>query len=270
VARNVEFGERLPTWESRDEASRAKAGPVAAASAQPRGYPADLAVFCLIHGNWHDGSCWAPLVDRLRARGHDAVMPDLPFDDPGADYERRARPALEALDGVDAPVVVVGHSLGSAEAALVAARQPSALLVYLCPRFGSFPPPPDAPAVFRTGFPFPPRDADGRMVWAPEAAIAAMYPRLPPETGRALARRLLPGATPVGDYPLDRHPDLPTALVYAADDEFFRPEWERFVAREVLGVEPIEIPGGHFPMIEDPDALAGLLDRLAAAATGSA
>ena len=45
----------------------------------------------------------------------------------------------------------------------------------------------------------------------------------------------------------------------------FRREWERFIAREVLHVEPIEIPGGHFPMLEDPAALATLLDRLAGA-----
>lgn len=36
------------------------------------------------------------------------------------------------------------------------------------------------------------------------------------------------------------------------------------MARELLGIEPIEIQGGHFPMLEDPAALAELLDRLAA------
>jgi hypothetical protein len=35
------------------------------------------------------------------------------------------------------------------------------------------------------------------------------------------------------------------------------------MARELLGVEPIEIRSGHFPMVEDPDALAEILDRLA-------
>jgi pimeloyl-ACP methyl ester carboxylesterase len=34
-------------------------------------------------------------------------------------------------------------------------------------------------------------------------------------------------------------------------------------------VEPIEIPGGHFPMVEDPKALADLLDRLAREHEGS-
>jgi pimeloyl-ACP methyl ester carboxylesterase len=222
-----------------------------------------VATFCLIHGNWHDGSCWAPLVERLRSRGHDAIAPDLPFDDVAASYDERARPAVAALTDVEDTIVLVGHSVGSAEAALVAAERAPALLVYLCPRFGSFAAPSDAPAVFRDGFPFPPRDAEGRMVWDPDAAITAMYPRLPRETARRLANCLRPGAFPVGDYPLVEHPKVATALIYTSDDEFFTPEWERFVARELLGVEPIEISGGHFPMIEDPDRLAGVLDILA-------
>jgi pimeloyl-ACP methyl ester carboxylesterase len=204
-----------------------------------------------------------PLVERLRTRGHDAVAPDLPFDDPLADYDARAQPALAALNGAVGPVVVVGHSVGSAEAALVAAKRPPVLLVYVCPRFGSFAVPPEAPDVFRTGFPFPPKDMHGRLVWEPENPIATMYPRLPTQTGRELAKRLRPGAAPVGRYPLSSHPDVPTALIYTTDDEFFTPEWERFVA-EQLGVAPIELPYGHFPMLEDPDLLADVLERLAA------
>jgi pimeloyl-ACP methyl ester carboxylesterase len=62
---------------------------------------------------------------------------------------------------------------------------------------------------------------------------------------------------------------VPTVLIYATDDEIFNPDWERFMARELLGIEPIEIPGGHFPMVEDPDFLADLLDRLAREHTAS-
>jgi pimeloyl-ACP methyl ester carboxylesterase len=168
-----------------------------------------------------------------------------------------------ALANLDDPIVIVGHSVSSAEAALVAAKRKPALLVYLCPRFSSFATPSDAPATFRDGFPFPPKDPQGRLVWDADAAIAAMYPRLPLETARRLAHRLRPGASPIGAYPLSDHPDVPTALIYTMDDEFFTPEWERYVAREVLGIEPIGIAGGHFPMIEDPEALAELLDGLA-------
>lgn len=160
-------------------------------------------------------------------------------------------------------MVVVGHSVGSAEATLVADARPGSLLVYLCPRLGSSQVPPDAPRAFREGFPFPPREPDGTMVWDADAAIDAMYGRLAPDVATKTAQRLRPGASPAGDYPLSAHPDVPTVLIYATDDEFFEPAWERFVARELLGVDPIEILGGHFPMLEDPDALAQLLDRLA-------
>ena len=152
-----------------------------------------MTTFCLIHGNWHDGSCWEPLVARLRSRGYDTVAPDLPFDVVGATYEDRAQPAIAALADVADPIVVVGHSVGSAEAALVAAERHATLLVYLCPRFASFPVASDAPPVFRKGFPFPPKDADGRMVWDADAAVAAMYPRLTTRNGapagRAVATR---------------------------------------------------------------------------------
>jgi pimeloyl-ACP methyl ester carboxylesterase len=159
---------------------------------------------------------------------------------------------------------VVAHSQSSALGALVADARPVALLVHLCPRMGTFEAPEGAPRAFRDGFPFPPAEPDGAAVWPPETAIAVMYPRLPPETARELAEHLRPMAMPPDDFPLSRHPDVPSALIYAADDEFFEPAFERFMARELLGIEPVEISGGHFPMAEDPEGLAALLDRLAA------
>jgi pimeloyl-ACP methyl ester carboxylesterase len=221
-----------------------------------------MATFCLLHGDWHDGSCWDPLIEPLRERGHDALAPDLPYGDPEAGFEERIRPALEALDGVTGSVVIVGHSVGSGYAALVADTTPGSLLVHLCPRLGPWPPPDGAPDTFRKDFPFPPRNAGGQMVWDTEAAIVAMYPRLDPQAGRALAERLRPATSAAGDYPLPAHPDVPTVLIYATEDEIFEPEWERFMARELLGIDPIEISTGHFPMVEDPELLADLLDRL--------
>ena len=224
-----------------------------------------MATFELLHGAWHDPWCWHALNDELEALGHTATAPELPLHDPGATYEQRARPALDALDGAEGSVVVVAHSQSSALGALVADARRLTLLVHLCPRMGTFEPAEGAPRAFREGFPFPPAQPDGTVVWPPDAAVAAMYPRLPSETACKLAQRLRPMAMPPDDFPLSEHPDVPTALIYATDDEFFEPEFERFMAREVLGIEPIEIPGGHFAMAEDPERLAALLDRLAAA-----
>ena len=117
--------------------------------------------------------------------------------------------------------------------------------------------------MFREGIPFPADRSDGISVWESDEAIGTLYSRLPEATAAAAARGLRPLAPPADAFPLEGHPDVRTALVYAAEDELFEPEWERFMATELLGVEPIEIPGGHFPMLEDPDGLAELLDRLA-------
>jgi hypothetical protein len=65
---------------------------------------------CLIHGNWHDGSSWTPLVVRLQERGYHVVAPDLPFDDPNATYQQRAQPAMDALAGTADPAVIVAPS----------------------------------------------------------------------------------------------------------------------------------------------------------------
>jgi pimeloyl-ACP methyl ester carboxylesterase len=176
---------------------------------------------------------------------------------------RRVQPAIEALDGVDGEVFVVGHSQSSGMGALVAATRPVSLLVHLCPRMGTFELPDGSPMNTREGFPFPPARADGATVWDPEVANAAMYRRLPVESATSLAEHLRPMAMPPDDYPLSEHPKVPTALIYATDDEIFEPEFERFVARELLGIDPIELSGGHFQMVEDPDRLAELLDRLA-------
>jgi pimeloyl-ACP methyl ester carboxylesterase len=221
-----------------------------------------MATLELLHGAWHEPSCWDLLIPELQSRGHDVIAPLLPLDDPAAGYSERARPAVDALADITGPVAVVGHSMSSALAPLVANEREVALVVHLCPRLGGLAEPPGAPQTFRAGVPFPESGADGRTVWEPDVAIASLYGRLPEDMAHKLAERRIPMAMPPGDYPLPRHPDVPTVLIYAAEDEIFEPEWERFMARELLEIEPIEIPGGHFPMIEDPAGLAELLDSL--------
>src|SRR4051794_13359037 len=97
-----------------------------------------MATVCLLHGNWHDASCWDLLTRQLEPLGHRALTPDLPLHDPAARYAERARPAIEALASAEPPVVVVGHSLAAGIAPIVAAGAGAALVVYLCP-------PPTAP-----------------------------------------------------------------------------------------------------------------------------
>jgi pimeloyl-ACP methyl ester carboxylesterase len=221
-----------------------------------------MATFCLIHGAWHEPSCWDELTPRLMERGHGVVVPDLPLQEPAAGFDERIAPAMRAIEGIDHSLVIVGHSQGTSYSSLVAAANPDAMLVHLCPRLGGFEPP-GAPDPFRDGIPWPDARADGATAWDGDAAMSFMYGRVPEPRASMLAGRLRPMAMPRDDYPLDGPPVNRAVLIYAAEDEFFQPEFERFMAQDVFGIEPIEIPGGHFPMAEDPAALAELLDRVA-------
>jgi len=219
--------------------------------------------FALVHGAWHDGTCWAPLARILEARGHAVVTPTLPCDDVAKGFDDYAAVVVDALAERD-PAFVVGHSLGSETIGLVAESIPVRMIVYLCPRLGLVTGADDGPSpIFRDGVPWPPIDEHGRSVWPREVAMSWMYAGLGEALASELASRLRPQASPPRQ-PRPLSPDVRRAVLYTSGDQFFRPEREVWVARHVLGVEPLELPGGHFPMFEHPERLADVLETLAA------
>lgn len=222
-----------------------------------------MATVCLLHGNWHGGSCWEPLAARLDRLGHRALTPDLPLHDPAAGHAQRAQPAIDALASAQTPVVVVGHSLAAGIAPIVAACTGAAIVIYVCPApTGPFAGVDVEVAPVRRTFSLPPTDEHGASIWDAETAVETMYARLPRDVARALAKRLRPGSSAPDRYQRGSPPDLPGRLILATEDEFFDPEWSRRVASAVLHTEPIEIATGHFPMIEAPAELAKLIDGL--------
>src|SRR2546422_2363261 len=53
-----------------------------------------------------------------------------------------------------------------------------------------------------------------------------------------------------------RRPPRSTLFPYTTLFRSFNPRWSRGASRRLLGVEPIEIPGGHCPFLSRPDLLA--------------
>jgi pimeloyl-ACP methyl ester carboxylesterase len=228
-----------------------------------------VTTFALVHGAWHDASCWDLLRPELADRGHATVAPDLPAGDPRTTFPDYAAVVVAALEAADAgsDVVVVGHSLASDTIPHVAAARPVRLLVYLCPNMGrSFARPAGGPRAFRPDFPEPPLAPDGGSTWVPAVAERVLYRRLPAPVAHAALGHLRTQHFPPPVQPPLTLPRTPAAYVYTPDDEIFSAERSRWMAREALGLEPIELPGGHFPMLERPAELADLLDRLARAA----
>lgn len=224
-----------------------------------------MTAFALLHGAYGSGSLFVPLVAELEARGHRAVAPDLPIDDPAAGFEAYADVVEAALDAVSdgSGEHVVGHSLGGVTAAYVAARR-GAAVTYLAALL----PAPLRPLaeVFREEAMVRPEVAaaevpgDGGLRHIPaEAALDVLFSDLDRATAVRFAGVLRGQA--VAPYfepcPLRELPDGP--YVVCRDDRVVSPEWGRDAARRRLGREPIELDAGHFVHVTAPERVADLL-----------
>jgi hypothetical protein len=63
--------------------------------------------------------------------------------------------------------------------------------------------------------------------------------------------------------PLATWPAVPASYILASDDRTINPVWQRKASREWLGVNAIELPGGHCPNVSRPEVLADTLERCA-------
>jgi pimeloyl-ACP methyl ester carboxylesterase len=234
-----------------------------------------VSTFVLVHGAWHGAWCWERLTPELERRRHRVVAPDLPCEDPTATFDDYAGVVVDALAAVDDDdVVVVGHSLGGLTIPLVAARRPVRRLVFLCALIAA----PGAsladqvraePDIFVPGFRagLAPPDGQRRSLWVDYAiAREALYQDCAEEHAAAAFERLRPQSSAPDAEPcsLAALPAVPATSVVAAEDRIVNPAWSRRAARERLGVDPVELPGGHSPFLSRPGPLAEVLDAQAA------
>jgi pimeloyl-ACP methyl ester carboxylesterase len=213
----------------------------------------------LIHSTGQGRAGWDRVVQALARRGRRAHAVQLPSDQPellAADYADIIRAEVGELS----EPVVVAHSgsgalLAAASSALGAVHQ-----VWL------------AAWVPDPGASFLEEVADhGRSAFNPDwigqdpianddVAERFLYHDCDRATLEwALRTRRL--FVPLGVYRERIDPDngVPSTYIVATGDRTIRPDWQRFMARERLGVEPVEIDSGHCPNVSQPEALAAIL-----------
>jgi pimeloyl-ACP methyl ester carboxylesterase len=213
-----------------------------------------IATFVLIHGAGDGGWYWHLVVAELRARGHDAVAPDLPAGDDSATLSTYADTVLDALGDRSDPVVVA-QSFGGFTAPLVCERVRSRLLVLLAAMTPSPGEPPDEWWT-ATGY-VDEVSSNG------DDVIATYYHDVPPAlAAEALRRERDHPSSAAGrePWPLPQWPDVPTRFLLCREDRFFPPAFLRRVARERLGITADEIDGGHCVALSRPAELAGRLE----------
>ena len=240
-----------------------------------------MASFLLIHGAMGGAWCWERVIPGLQAAGHDAAAIDLPGQGsdttplPEITLYRYADAVCGALDRLDGPVLLTGHSMGGMVIAQAATQRPGKLagLIYVA----AFLPQPGQSLLDITHLPEAAGDSvQANLVVEGDPPVSTMPPEAAPEAlyhcctqeqiDWALPQR---GSQPVIPFTNPFTPGagaeaaaaagLPRAYVTCLQDRAIRPALQRRFYTEA-GCDPvIEIDTDHSPWLSRTDELVAAL-----------
>lgn len=223
-------------------------------------------MFVLVPGAGGSAWYWHPVEAELRRRGHDVVAVDLPGDDTTAGLPEYVDLVVDAAGGRSG-VVMVGQSMGAFTATMACARVPVALLVLVNPMIPALG---ETPGAWwgNVGLDEARRANDVAAGRDPDAGfdlqtyfLHDVPPALAAEGGSS--QRDEAEAAFASPCTFIAWPDVPTRVVIGRDDRFFPLEFQRRVARERVGVEIDEVPGGHLAALSHPVEVAAQLEAVA-------
>jgi pimeloyl-ACP methyl ester carboxylesterase len=193
---------------------------------------------------------------------------DMPSDQHDATFADYAEAVASALPP-NPNVVLVGHSLAGMVIPLVALERPAGLLVFLCaliPDHKGDPLHHGPPTHLDGTFDGLVHHPDGSHSW-PDlgAATRILYQDCSEDLAASAFARLRRQQTALWDglQPMERWPDLPVASIHCKEDRAVNPMWSKWAAQRRFGIESIELPGGHSPMLSRPALLAETLASIA-------
>jgi pimeloyl-ACP methyl ester carboxylesterase len=229
-----------------------------------------MTTFGLVAGGGHNAWCWDRVVPELEARGHEAVAIDLPTGQADMGLEDFATAVVNGLAGVTGDIVLVGHSLAGRYLPLAAGQLPGSRMIFLAALIAEEPsdevPAAGQPAAPPAGGGRGKFDEQGRLYFTPEDAAAAFYSDCDEETTAWAVAHLVPQGVkvirepfPKGGWPAGTR----AAYILCKEDAVVSAERAREMAVDRVGVEPVEMSGGHSPFLSQPVALVDVLEHLA-------
>ena len=220
-----------------------------------------MANFVLIPGAGGIAWYWHRVVPLLEGSGHDAVAVDLPGDDKSFGLSSYADRVIEVIAG--RPAILVAQSLAGFTAAVVCARVPVRMLIFVN---AMIPVPGESPGEWwgNTGSTAARKAAAQRGGYSAEFDMATYFLHDVPlaiiRQGEAHER---PQADTVFGEPcrFEAWPDVPLHVIAGRDDRFFPIDFQRRVAAERLHTTVDDIAGGHLVALANPDGLVQQLLR---------
>lgn len=231
-----------------------------------------MTTFLLLHGGQHGAWCWERLTPLLEAEGHRVAAPDLPMGDPNAGAREWAQRAAESVSLRTNDIVAVAHSMSGFVLGLIPEVLPvrrlvaiSAMLAQPGVRFVDYQRTPDGADVVLLPRVQPASGEETRGEGTTWSTYRNYYAEdCSEEDARWAWEQLGPRAYTVFTEPptLAAWPAVPTTSIVMSSDRVVNPAWSRRAAQRIGG-EIIELPGGHSPMLAQPQVLARILLDLA-------
>ena len=218
-----------------------------------------MATFVLIPGAGGMAWYWHRVVPLIRRSGHEAIPIDLPGNDRHAGLAAYADIVISAI-AKRSDAVLVAQSLAGFTAPLVCALAPVRMLVFvnaMIPKSGET----AGEWWSATGADEAREQAAARGGYAAEFDVGTYFLHDVPQEVLRTSPQPREEAEVVFGEPcrFDRWPDLPIHVLAGRDDRFFPIEFQRRVARERLGKEVEDIPGGHLVALSNAEGLTNCL-----------
>jgi pimeloyl-ACP methyl ester carboxylesterase len=218
----------------------------------------------LVHGAWHDATCWDPL--RAIWTNPTIILSalELPSVDGTGDLSRDAAAVVEHCGALEGPVVLVAHSYGGAVVTQASAQIPSLLAVIFVaaikPTLGASVSSMSKLSPARSDLDQALSVRDDQLILDLPAALPALYSRddsdvvawvkssTHPQSVATFTERLS------GQIPLD----VTTTYVMCLEDRAITPELQRIMAESCN--RTVELKSGHCPNVDSPEMLAAVLE----------
>lgn len=223
-----------------------------------------MATFCLIHGSAQSPHGWDLLVPELQQRGHRALLADLPAGVTENSWEEY-RDAILAACGDARDVILVATSMSGIFLPLAGESDRAGKMVYACGMVAPLGCSPMEMVRREMTSMFNPDWVGKDPTRDPAAAREFLFHDCSPEIAQwalGTMRLMVPKRVLNEPIPIQAFPNKPTTYIVCSGDRTILPEWSRRAARERLGVEALELPGGHCPHVSRPAALAEMLGSL--------
>lgn len=250
-----------------------------------------MSLFCLVHGAFQGAWCWDLLIPYLEAQGHQTVAMDLPIEDASASLSQFADVVFQALPKTDRDddIVLVGHSMAGTIIPLVAETLSVRQLVFLTALI----PHPNISTIdqfshhldsdSRQSLNYQPKDPNQLEQFQDEPYMFNSVSVGQDFSNEAVLREFFyhDCQPDIMDWalsktrsqqsmayifetnPLKSLPHVEYKYIVCTDDRILSPTWSRYAARQRLGIDAIELPGGHCPHLSRPADLASILTHLA-------